>query len=145
MALLFLSPLHKAVRQIEVHLSRQLSPLGVRGSEGHLLSYLAGYGPCRVGELVRVFGLKPSTLTGILDRLTARGLVRRTSDPDDRRSFRIALTAKGRRLADRVNGEVEALETALRNGIEEGDLDGFRAVMETISRCTGVALRSEES
>jgi len=71
--------------------------------------------------------------------------VRRTSDPEDRRSFRIALTAKGRRLADRVNEEVTALETALRNEVEEGDLRGFRAVMEAISRCTGVDLRSEES
>lgn len=144
MALLFLSPLHKAIRQIGVHLSERMTPLGVKGSEGHLLSYLAGYGPCRVGELLRVFGLKPSTLTGVLDRLAARGLVRRTSDPDDRRSFRVALTAKGRRLAERVNAEVAALETALRNEIDDGDLQGFRAVMEAISRCTGVELRSEE-
>ena len=39
------------------------------------------------------------TACRMVNRLTARGLVRSDSDPDDRRRFRLGLTAKGRKLA----------------------------------------------
>jgi DNA-binding MarR family transcriptional regulator len=38
------------------------------------------------------------TLTGVLDRLESKGLIRRTPVADDRRSRRICLTEKGDRL-----------------------------------------------
>ncbi|HEX6449700.1 MAG TPA: MarR family transcriptional regulator [Trebonia sp.] len=41
-------------------------------------------------------------MTGRLDRLERRGLVERTLDPADRRSFRISLTERGLTLIDRV-------------------------------------------
>jgi DNA-binding MarR family transcriptional regulator len=41
-------------------------------------------------------------MTGRLDRLEGRGLIERTLDPADRRSFRITLTVRGLALIDRV-------------------------------------------
>lgn len=41
-------------------------------------------------------------MTGRLDRLEGRGLIERTLDPADRRSFRITLTERGLTLIDRV-------------------------------------------
>ena len=38
------------------------------------------------------------TLTGVIDRLEDKGLVRRVSCPDDRRCTRVALTEKGKTL-----------------------------------------------
>ena len=43
--------------------------------------------------------LSPSTIVGILDRLEAKGLVRRKRDEHDRRVITITITEKGRRLA----------------------------------------------
>jgi hypothetical protein len=57
MALQFLSPLHKASRQLSVYLEAHTRELGVSPSEGHLISYLRSYAPAPVGELVRVFGM----------------------------------------------------------------------------------------
>ena len=74
-----LSPIHKATRQIHLHLEPEFRRLGVSTVEGHLLSYLLGYGPCPITELNRVFGFKRSTATSILDRLETRGLVMRKS------------------------------------------------------------------
>ena len=44
----------------------------------------------------------PSNVTGIVDRLEARGLIERRIDSDDRRVKRIALTREGSRLRERV-------------------------------------------
>lgn len=50
-------------------------------------------------ELSRRLLVTSGNLTGIVDRLTAVGLVRRVPDPHDRRAIRVALTVKGRRAA----------------------------------------------
>ena len=47
------------------------------------------------GELARLWQVTPAVLTGIVDRLESRGLVRREPDPLDRRKLRLALTEDG--------------------------------------------------
>jgi len=47
------------------------------------------------GELARLWQVTPAVLTGIVDRLERRGLVRREIDPGDRRRLRLALTPEG--------------------------------------------------
>ena len=41
-----------------------------------------------------------SNITGLIDRMEAAGVVKRVPVPDDRRSYHIRMTAKGRKLAD---------------------------------------------
>jgi DNA-binding MarR family transcriptional regulator len=141
MSLLFLSPLHRANRQIGVYFEGHVREMGVSPQEGHLLSYLRSYAPCPVSELLRVFGFKPSTMTSLLDRLENRRLVRREVNPEDRRSLLVGLTAKGRIVYHRVQRVVEALESSLRREVTKRELDGFQAVIAAVDRVTGVTLR----
>jgi DNA-binding MarR family transcriptional regulator len=53
-------------------------------------------------DLTSVMGVSLATITGIVDRLAAQGLVGRREDPRDRRVRRIELTAKGAELVERV-------------------------------------------
>ncbi len=144
MTLRILSPIHRATRQIGLHLADQTAALGVSNEEAHLLSYLESYGPAPIYELQRVFGHRPSTLTGLIDRLEDRSLVSRERNPADGRSFLILLTESGRDLAGRVSGLVERLEANVLTGVDEGALSGFRAVMEAISGVTQVDVRQRE-
>ena len=45
--------------------------------------------------LARTIGLDTSTLAGVVDRLEARGLLRRNTTPEDRRVRRITITPEG--------------------------------------------------
>jgi DNA-binding MarR family transcriptional regulator len=47
------------------------------------------------GELARLWQVTPAVITGIIDRLERRELVRREPDPKDRRRLRLALTDAG--------------------------------------------------
>jgi DNA-binding MarR family transcriptional regulator len=144
MALDFLSPLHKASRQISVYLEPHTRELGVSPAEGHLLSYLRSYAPTPIGDLVRIFGIKQSTLTSMLDRLEEAGFVRRETNPGDRRSFLVQISPGGRELADRLNECIQTLEAEIRKRLKPRDLEGFRAVMSAMEEVTQVRLREPD-
>ena len=141
MALEFLSPLHKPSRQITMYLEARTQELGVSPLEGHVLTYLRKYAPAPVGELVRVFGLKQSTFTSLLDRLERAGLVRRERNPDDRRSLLVHITARGRELTTRLNRMLEKLEDDIRTRLRRGEVKGFHAVMAAVEDVTRVRVR----
>jgi DNA-binding MarR family transcriptional regulator len=141
MALEFLSPLHKASRQITMYLEDQTRELGVSPLEGHVLTYLRKYAPAPVGELVRVFGVKQSTFTSLLNRLERHGLVRRELNPADRRSFLIHLTAWGRELTARLNRLLERLDDDIRARLRPTEAKGFHAVMAAVEGVTRVQVR----
>ena len=72
-----------------------------------------------MGELSRWLMVSNGNVTGVADRLARKGLVRRWSPPDDRRSSRLALTARGRK-------KFTAMAKAHQGWIEEM-LAGFNA------------------
>jgi DNA-binding MarR family transcriptional regulator len=141
MALEFLSPLHKASRQLSVYLEPPHGEAGLTPVEGHLLTYLNSYAPAAIGELVRVFGIKQSTFTSILDRLEKDGLIRREMNPADRRSFLIHITDRGRTRAEQSNRMLLQLEEAIRSRVSPRDVAGFHAVMRAVEEVTQVRLR----
>jgi DNA-binding MarR family transcriptional regulator len=116
---------------------------GVEPAEGHLLSYVTLYGPCPVSELTRVFGTRPSTLTGMLDRLEERGLLLREPNPRDRRSLLVGVTDPGAVIATELRAKLEAFEEELRSRVCERDLKGFDAVIRAIADITQVDLTKE--
>ena len=145
MALRYLSPIHRAVRQITLYLEPQCSELGVSPAEGHLLSYLRSYAPCTIVEILRVFGIRPSTMTSMLERLAERGLLVRGPDPEDRRSVRVELTREGKAVAERINRLIRELESRIGSHVGTRELAGFRSVMGAVEAATGVRVRKEPS
>jgi DNA-binding MarR family transcriptional regulator len=84
---------------------------GYKVGEADVLLTLRRSGdPYRLSPTALADSLLISTgaMTNRLDRLEARGLVKREPHPSDRRSLEIALTTKGRKLVDDVvAGHVE--------------------------------------
>lgn len=65
-----------------------------------------------VGGLADRLALESSTLTPLLKRLEAAGLVRRTRNPDNERQVVVALTAEGRAMQSRAGCLGESLLAA---------------------------------
>jgi MarR family transcriptional regulator, lower aerobic nicotinate degradation pathway regulator len=59
-----------------------------------------------MADLATFTGLERSTISGLIDRAAARGLVRRTADPHDGRSVRVTLTESARGLALEITAAV---------------------------------------
>lgn len=65
---------------------------GLTGPQVRLVATVVRSGPISLTELSQTLGVSHSTASGIVDRLEARGLLRRTPDAADRRRTTIALT-----------------------------------------------------
>ena len=61
-----------------------------------------------MSELADYLGLDRSTITGLIDRASGRGLLERVANDADKRSARIALTEQGRLLAAEGAREITA-------------------------------------
>lgn len=140
MALQYLSPIHRASRQIALYLEPHCIGVGLSTTESHLVLYLNSYSPATASELHRVFGVKRSTLTSMIDRLTEKGWVARELSPTDRRSFLVLLTPAGRKLAIRIKNLVEDLEDKISARVTHNALRGFLAVMKAITEVTEVTV-----
>jgi DNA-binding MarR family transcriptional regulator len=65
----------------------------------------------RMAELADYLGLEKSTMSGLIGRAEARGMIERHPNPDDARATDVALTRAGRALAERAQADVvRALE-----------------------------------
>jgi DNA-binding MarR family transcriptional regulator len=128
--------LEAAVHRVLGHLAAELADLGLRQAEINVLALLRPGVARPVGELVAATGQRPSTLTGVLDRMEGKRLVRRRVNAADRRSFTIALTPAGEAAAARVRDAFAALDARVRADLPPEAIRGFHHVLDALERHT---------
>jgi DNA-binding MarR family transcriptional regulator len=101
----------RATHRLLAALDYALADLGLSPAEVNALACIDA--ETTVRELVAATGQRPSTLTGVLDRLERRGLIERAANPADRRSVLVRLTPDGRRHAAQVGEAYAELERRL--------------------------------
>lgn len=74
-----------------------LTQLGLSVGDFVALDLLARGGPLTAGELGAATGLASASVTGLVDRLEARGVARRVRDPADARRVRVEARSDGLR------------------------------------------------
>ena len=80
----------------------ELAELGLTFAQAHALRILDPERPLPMSTLAKELACDASNVTGIADRLEARGLIERRSAEGDRRVRVLALTPAGVELRDRV-------------------------------------------
>ena len=87
-------------------------------------------------ELARLLGLEKSSVTGLVDRAERRGLVERASAPHDGRAIHVRLTAKGRRLTERVAAQAYQTLAELLDALPARDRARLSTSLEPSSDTT---------
>jgi len=77
--------------------------LGVTPTQLNVLKLLDEIGDLSMSSISTRLGARNSTVTGIVDRMEAEGLVERVRSPDDRRVYQIRLSARGAKIARAVS------------------------------------------
>ncbi|MFA6845493.1 MAG: MarR family transcriptional regulator [Sphaerochaetaceae bacterium] len=92
------------------------------GSPGQrrILAMLYVKSPLSQQQLLEVCGIRPASLSELLNKMEASGYIIRTKDENDRRSANVSLTEKGRKQAE-----------AWQNDQEENHDDSFSALTQS--------------
>jgi DNA-binding MarR family transcriptional regulator len=96
-----------------------LEPMGLTHPQYLVMLALWEHEPVSVKDLSRMLQLEPATLSPLLKRLEAAGLLRRDRSRADERSLAVALTDKGRALREQALEVPPAIVERLGMAIDE--------------------------
>jgi DNA-binding MarR family transcriptional regulator len=108
---------------------------GLQVGEGDVLFTLFRAGPphrLSPTQLAESTLVTTGTMTNRLDRLEARGLVRRLPNPDDRRGLAVELTGAGRELVDGLVGEHVENEREMLSALSEREREQLTRIMRKL-------------
>ena len=126
---MLLAVLQRATHVTLQVLGTELAELGLTASEVNVLANLADGRGRTVSELGAAAGVRPTTLTGVLDRLEQKGHILREPRSGDRRAVQISLTSVGVKSAARVQRAFAELEERALAGIAPGSVKQARRVL----------------
>ncbi len=104
----FMQALWAVDHELQSSSKRQEATTGVTGPQRLVIRMVGRFPGITAGQVSQILHLHPSTLTGVLKRLEAHGLLERRADPADARRARLALTSQGRNTDAVRGGTVEA-------------------------------------
>ena len=96
-----------------------LEPMGLTHPQYLVMLALWEHEPVSVKDLSRMLQLEPATLSPLLKRLEAAGLLRRDRSRADERSLAVALTHKGRALREQALEVPPAIVERLGMDVDE--------------------------
>ncbi|MDA5194054.1 MarR family winged helix-turn-helix transcriptional regulator [Govanella unica] len=105
--------------------------VNLTGAQWRVLAYLSRMPGVKQATLADLLEVEPITLTRLLDRMEATGLVRRDIDPHDRRVRNIYATEKATPLMEELRAISLRFQADIFDGIPEAEL---QAAMATIAR-----------
>jgi len=93
-----IAAIRRLMRTVDLHSRRLFAMHGITEPQFVALRAVETFENPTVGELARAVHLSQATVTGIVNRLEERKLVRRAREGKDRRTVQVSITDEGRRL-----------------------------------------------
>jgi MarR family transcriptional regulator, organic hydroperoxide resistance regulator len=110
-------------------LAQGLREFGLRVPEWRALAALYARERCTMSELADLASIDRTTLTRTIDRMEEAGWLTRLADADDMRVTRLALTAGGRKMFERIWPTVERLNELAIDGLPRADLQTLQRIL----------------
>jgi DNA-binding MarR family transcriptional regulator len=133
----FLQLLWAVAHGLESLSKRMRTTVGVTGPQRLVIRLIGRMGQAASSELAEILHVHPSSLTGVLRRLERGGLIRRRSDPDDRRRALLTLTTRGQSLNDLDLGTVESSVRRTLRGVSPHQVAVVHEVLGALARELG--------
>ena len=108
---------------------REVAPWGVSSAQAAILIYIAHGRGNRAADIARDYSYDTGSMTRMIDRLVKKGLLRRVRDSEDRRAMLLELTAKGRKLTERLPEVATRTLNGLLKGFSRAELDRLKGLL----------------
>jgi len=127
-------------------LDGRLRDLNITADEFGLYSLLDALGPAAPTQIARWTGMAPTTISGMVRRLTAQGHLTHKPNPDDARSRLLDLTPQGRRITRAGNERLAELMPTVLAALEPHAMAshlGLRRLDRALRTLVGAADRPD--
>jgi MarR family transcriptional regulator, organic hydroperoxide resistance regulator len=114
-------------------LATELVDLDLTASEINALANLADGRGRTISELGKAVGVRPTTLSSVLDRLERRDHITRGTRPGDRRVVVVELTSSGGEAARAIRESITRIEHRALGGLPPGEIAVLRRSLETLA------------
>jgi DNA-binding MarR family transcriptional regulator len=111
-------------------LAQGLKDYGLRVPEWRALAALYSRRGCTTSQLAELATIDRTTLTRTVDRMQQAGWIERLADDADMRVTRLALTAAGKRMFERIWPEVQRLNELALEGLPRSDIQSLQRILE---------------
>ncbi|EFE75228.1 MarR family transcriptional regulator [Streptomyces filamentosus] len=129
--------LNRAIRLLSLrHRARAaelLAPLGLSTGQEALLLELSHAGATIQAQLSSALGCEPPSVTVMIRKLEARGIVRRGPSPSDKRATLVELTDDGRALVERIGVVWRQLADETVTGLDDATASGLAGLLMTLT------------
>jgi DNA-binding MarR family transcriptional regulator len=115
--------LNVAQRRLQRWVTSQNERNGATPAQSGLLFILGKQDGVLMGEAGSALDLGPPGISGLVDRMSAAGLIERRADPDDGRAWRLWLTPAGRVALAQSKAGVAEINARLADGFTDAELD----------------------
>jgi MarR family transcriptional regulator, organic hydroperoxide resistance regulator len=132
--------LHRIFQSVDLFSRQALRDFGVTGPQIWALKTINDAGILSMGDLAQGMHLHMSTVTGIIDRLEAAGLVTRERSASDARVMELRLTQKGKGILARSPEPPRSKVARRLQRLPPGELRKVRASLTLIAEAMGVHL-----
>lgn len=109
-----------------------LSPFGLDGRELAVLGLLVTEGPSSQQQISRRLAVDRTTMVALVDAMTAKGLVRRQSDPRDRRKNMVEVTDAGRDAQRQAGPAIDEVEAKFLTPIGADDREKLKELLRAL-------------
>ncbi|MFC5497915.1 MarR family winged helix-turn-helix transcriptional regulator [Caenimonas terrae] len=124
--------MRRILNTVATEIEREMAPNGLTNAQWIPLFKLFMGPVSTVAELARECQLDAGAMTRLLDRLEAKGLLRRVRSCEDRRVVNLELTAEGRAAAQEIPGALCRVQNAHMKGFTHAEWETLKRLLRRI-------------
>jgi DNA-binding MarR family transcriptional regulator len=140
-----ISQLLRASIGLQKALDRCFAHTGLTSQEAAVVVHCAESKDLSAGRLAQVMGRDKGKITRFVDRLEARGFVRRAANPRDHRRLVIRPTVRGQRVVPELKRAFEQIREEILAGVQSEDLIRLGLVLTALHENAGRLYKGKTS
>jgi MarR family transcriptional regulator for hemolysin len=128
-------------RLIKTEADKRARAHGMTRAQWGILANLERHPGLLQKELAEILEVEPITVARLIDRLEARGMVERRSDPTDRRCWRLHLTDASRPLMGEIDTQMTDVAAICLSGVEADAVPALRDALARMREAMAAEVR----
>lgn len=121
--------IHKLIDIFEYKNSYQLKSSNIQPQDMYVLERIYFLEKVKIRDISKQYGIPPSTLTGIIDRLESKKYIERIRSTDDRRAIELIVTELGKQVVEIHIKEDKLFSLNLFNTLHEDKKQLFKELL----------------